>query len=332
LVTVVIPTLRAGEALECCLRSLQAQTFDGFEVMVVDNSGVGLARDATAAAGARLIENTSNLGFGAAVNQGWRASRSPYIATLNDDAEAQPGWLHALVDAMEADARAGMCASRVVLADDGTMDSAGMLICPDGSSRQRGHKQPPGAYSGREEVLLPSASAAMYRRKMLDEVGGFDEDFFLYCEDTDLGLRGRWAGWSCVYAPEAVVHHRYSHSAGRASSLKAYLVERNRLSLVVKNFPLRDLLAVPCATLRRYAWHLLWMRKGQGAAAQFRAGHTSGWMLPLLALRAHLALLVHAPALWRKRRQVRRTARITAAEFRLLLRRFSISPKEVAAL
>ena len=72
---------------------------------------------------------------------------------------------------------------------------------------------------------------------MLEEIGGFDDDFFLYCEDTDLGLRARWAGWKCLYVPEAVVEHHYSHSAGRASPLKAYYVERNRLFVLVKNFP-----------------------------------------------------------------------------------------------
>ncbi len=332
MVTVVIPTLRAGETLECCLRSLAAQAFGVFDIVVVDNSGAGLARGAGAFARTRVIENPVNLGFGAAVNQGWRASRAPYIATLNDDAEAQPDWLGALVGALEREPAVGMCASRVVLAEDGSLDSAGMLICPDGSSRQRGHRQPPSRFDAPEEVLLPSASAAMYRREMLEELGGFDEDFFLYCEDTDLGLRGRWAGWRCLYVPEAVVRHRYSHSAGRASALKAYLVERNRLSLVAKNFPVSGLLAAPFAALSRYLWHLRWAAKGRGTAARFRSEGGGAWRLPLLVLMAHLAFLSRAAGLWRKRRQVRRSARLTAPEFRMLLRRYSISPKEVAAL
>ena len=80
---------------------------------------------------------------------------------------------------------------------------------------------------------------------MLDEIGGFDEDFFLYCEDTDLGLRARWAGWKCWYAPKAIVYHHYSHTAGRATPLKAFYVERNRLFLLVKNFPLSKLILAP---------------------------------------------------------------------------------------
>ena len=167
---------------------------------------------------------------------------------------------------------------------------------------------------------------------MLDEIGGFDEDFFLYSEDTDLGLRARWAGWKCLYVPEAVVDHRYSHSAGRVSPLKAYLVERNRLFVVVKNFPASALAGAKLAALARYAWHIVSILRGRGAAAQFHAEGNGAWRLALFVLRAHLALLAAWPDLWRKRRKIRRTAKIAPAEFRRLLRKHSISPKEVAAL
>src|SRR5207302_6137129 len=144
---------------------------------------------------------------------------------------------------MESRPDVGLCASQVRLLGREELDSAGMLICADGSSKQRGHGRATRQYSQREEVLAPSGSAALYRRAMLDEIGGFDEDFFLYCEDTDLGLRARWAGWKCLYAPQAIVDHAYSSTAGRASSLKAYYVERNRLFLTVKNFPAANLVA-----------------------------------------------------------------------------------------
>ena len=328
----MIPTLAADEALDECLRSLEAQTFRDFEVIVVDNSGKGLARRAGAAGSIRVIENQVNRGFGAAVNQGLEASQARFLATLNDDAVAQPGWLEALLNALEPRPDAGMCASKVRLAGEDLLDSAGMLISPDGSSKQRGHRQPADLFSRLEDVLLPSASAALYRRAMLEEIGGFDEDFFLYSEDTDLGLRARWAGWRCLYAPGAVVDHRYSHSAGRASPLKAYYVERNRLFLVVKNFPAASLAKTPFAALSRYRWHVALMRGGRGAAAEFRAEGNSAWKLVLFVLRAHLALLVHWPGLWRKRRRIRRSAKIGPAEFRRMLARHAISPREVAAL
>ena len=113
----VVPTLVAGDALADCLRSLESQTLDRFEVMVVDNSGNGLAK--AGGARVRVIANRRNAGFGAAVNQAFRASSAPYLATLNDDAAAHPRWLEALVSAAESHGRAGMFASQVLYAGSG---------------------------------------------------------------------------------------------------------------------------------------------------------------------------------------------------------------------
>jgi GT2 family glycosyltransferase len=167
---------------------------------------------------------------------------------------------------------------------------------------------------------------------MLEEVGLFDEDFFLYCEDTDLGLRARWAGWTCVYVPAAVVDHHYSHSAGRASRLKAYYVERNRLFVALKNFPAGWLCAVPFQTLVRYWWHARSVALGRGTAAQFRREGNSRFQLVCIVLQAHGACLRHARALWRKRRNIRRSAKLSAADFGRLLRAHSIRARRVAEL
>ncbi len=332
-VTVVIPTLAADEALEACLRSLRNQTYTEFEVVVVDNSGERRIRRSRAVLdGAKVIENARNIGFGAAVNQGFHASPTPFLATLNDDAAAHSGWLEALIAALGNRPDIGMCASQIRLAGEDLLDSAGMLMCPDGSSKQRGHRQPPARFETLEEVLFPSACAAIYRRIMLEQIGGFDEDFFLYSEDTDLGLRARWAGWKCLYVPTAIVEHRYSWSAGRASPLKAYLVERNRLFVVAKNFPARALAAVPRFAAARYFWHLISIFRGRGAASQFHEEGHSPLRLFLFVLRAHWATLARWRRLRQKRSAVRRSARISTTEFLSLMRSHSTSPREVAAL
>jgi GT2 family glycosyltransferase len=330
-VTVAIPTLCADEKLGHCLDSLGRQTLCDFEVIVVDNSGKNLAAR-HGRRGTRIIANPRNVGFGAAINQGLAASRSPYLATLNDDAVVHPGWLAALVAALESRPDAGMCASQVRLFGEPLLDSAGMLVAGDGSSKQRGQGQPPADFPIPEETLFPSGSAALYRRAMLDEIGGFDSAFFLYCEDTDLGLRARWAGWKCLYAPDAVVEHHYSHSAGRASPLKAYYVERNRLFVVAKNFPAGMALRAPWITLLRYFWHARYLLRGQGAAARFRAEGHAGPRMVWYALKAHAALVGHAPRLWRERSRIRHAARITPKVFRHLLRSHSISARKVAWL
>ena len=325
--TVIVPTLAADETLDECLASLKLQTLSDFEVIVVDNSGRSAAQPG---GGVRVISNDRNVGFGAAVNQAFHQSSAPFLAVLNDDAIAHPDWLKALLGAIEPRSDVGMCASQVRYARDQRLDSAGMLLCLDGSSKQRGHLESPASYAFQQDALLPSGSAALYRREMLDEIGLFDESFFLYCEDTDLGLRARWAGWSCLYVPDAIVQHRYSHSAGSASALKAYYVERNRLFLIFKNFPLLDLLLVPFYATSRYFWHLIYALQGRGKAAEFERQGGSLLRLPWYVVRGHLALLARFPEIWRQRRQ--RKQRLTTEEFRRLIRRHSISPRKVAAL
>ena len=330
MVTVVVPTLAADDALGECLKALLYQTFGKFEVIVVDNSGCGRAK--VSGDRVRVIENRTNVGFGAAINQAIRETDSPFIAALNDDATVSAKWLEALVKAAEKNPKAGMFASQVRLADTGLLDSAGMEIALDGSSKQRGHNEDPSIFAKSSETLFPTGSAALYRRKMLDEIGLFDERYFLYCEDTDLGLRARWAGWECIYVPEAVVEHAYSKSAGRASPLKAYYVERNRLYTVVKNFPFSMLAMVKFFAFARYFWHLVFMLNSTGKAAEFhQAGH-SPWLLPFMVLRAHVATLARLPYLWKERRRIFAKRKLTSNEFRALLHKHSMPIRKVAEL
>jgi GT2 family glycosyltransferase len=314
------------------LAALARQTHPDFDIVIVDNSGSGrVRRDHKVAERSRIIENPANVGFGAAANQGFRASNRPFVAVLNDDTAPRPQWLEMLTQAITSDARAGMCASRVLFAGSATLDSAGMLIARDGSSKQRGHGEPAERYSRAGEALLPSGAAALYRRAMLDEIGMFEESYFLYCEDTDIGLRARWAGWLCLYVPEAVVEHRYSQSAGRASALKAWYVERNRLFTVVRNFPGRALVRLPAATVARYLWHLWFAFTGRGTTAEY-VRQASTFTLAGIVIRAHCATVMNLRGLLRERRRIRRSARLSAREFVRLLDEHRISAREVAAL
>jgi GT2 family glycosyltransferase len=323
-ISVVIPTLAADEALTACLESLAAQTLREFEIIVVDNSGRGVS----VPEGVRVMVNAENRGYGGAVNQGIRASEAPFLLALNDDTILEPDCLANLLAAMTQRREIGMCAPQIRLHPSGEMDSAGLRIAPDGASKQYGHGDAPSGHSRPREALLPSGCAALYRRDMLEETGLFAEDFFLYCEDTDLGLRARWKAWECVYVPRAVVHHRYSHSSGRASALKAYYAERNRWYLVVRNFPARDLWRVPWHTAVRYFWHWRYARRGQGKAAEFGASSS----LAGIALRAAWDAFRHAPELWRQRREIQKHARLTPQQFSGLLRHYRISGRQVASL
>jgi hypothetical protein len=130
--------------------------------------------------------------------------------------------------------------------------------------------------------------------------------------------------------PDAVVHHRYSHTAGRASPLKAWYVERNRLSLVVKCFPGAMLWMSPWNAAARYFWHVRTLVSGRGSAGRFREEGHGGARLVWYVLRAHWALVLGLPRLIRQRRLIQRTARVGARQFRSLVRSHAISPREVA--
>ena len=164
---------------------------------------------------------------------------------------------------------------------------------------------------------------------MLEEVGGFDEAFFAYADDADVGLRARLLGWRCVYVPGAVVAHRHSSTTGSYSVQKIFWVERNRLWLAVKSFPVALLLVSPLFTLYRWCWNLFAALTGRGAAGNFRTDHS----VPTLAwtiVRAYWDGFGGLIAMWKKRQKVRRNRRLGDVEFYRLLWRFRISARVLA--
>jgi GT2 family glycosyltransferase len=211
LVSVVVVNWNGQDVIAGCLRSLATQNFANFEVIVVDNGSTdgSIALLESSSLPIRLIRNTENKGFCGANNQGIDLARGKFVALLNNDAEADPGWLAALVDAIgRADGQpCGMVASKILLFDNRKrIDKVGHLIYPDGQNRGRGSGEiDAGQYDELGETLWPDGCAALYSADMLRQIGGFDEDFFAYADDAELGLRGRIAGWRAVYAPKAVV-------------------------------------------------------------------------------------------------------------------------------
>lgn len=327
-----MPTLRSGPSLDRAVACLRAQTFRDFLTVIVDNGGSGAARRLRSPPDTVVIENPRNVGFGEAVNQGLAASQSEYVCVLNDDAYARPDWLRELVAAADADpAAVGMCASQIRLADaPALLDSAGLDIYPDGSTKQRGRGEPAAAYAAPVEVLLPSGCAALYRRETIEQAGGFDRSYFLYCEDSDLGLRGRLAGWRCRYVPSAVVEHDYSLSAGRASKMKAFYVERNRLYTVVKTFPPAIWPFVPLFSLWRYLAQAAAALRGRGLTADIR--REQGFAgLARIVFDAHRQAALALPRLWRARRALRPRTTLGAWGFLRLLKRHSVSAWKIAA-
>ena len=241
-------------------------------------------------------------------------------------------WLAELVAALEGRPDAGMCASQVRLFGEPRLDSAGMLVARDGSSKQRGHGRLPEDFPVLEEVLMPSGSAALYRRSHAGRHRRLRRRFFSLLR----GYRSRPARplgrLEVPVRPRAVVEHHYSHSAGRASPVKAYYVERNRLFVLVKNFPGPMLLAAPFVALARYLWHAWYIFRGREAPRASAPKATPGPRCSGTWFARTLALLRNLGRLWRQRRQIRARARITPAIFRHLLRSHAISARRMAAL
>ena len=318
------------DLLRACLASLGAQSDVIFETIVVDNgSEDGSADVAESEFGARVIRNRENRGFCAANNQGIAAARGEFIALLNNDAEAEAGWLAELARACDSRPDVGMAASKVLVWEDPRrIDKAGHLIFPDGQNRGRGAGSlDQGQFDGEEEVLWPDGCAAMYRKRMLDEIGGFDEDFFAYGDDAELGLRARIAGWKCVYAPRAVVRHHRGSTLGKDSGRRLELIERNRVLLAAKLFPWGLLWLNPLYFAIRLIAGAVMAGRGEGDTTHFPG--VGGKLRILRALVAGdwqaLRLL---PRMLRKRSEVRR--RLSPAEVRRLILANRLTLREVA--
>lgn len=336
LVTVIIVNYNRAELLGACLASLLRPQGIPFEVIVVDNgSSDGSARivesfAADAPFPVRLLCNAKNRGFCAANNQGIRVSHAPFVALLNNDAEAAPMWL-AHLHAVFGDPGVGMAASKILVhGDPRVIDKAGHLIWLDGQNRGRGAGQlDRGQFDQMEEVLWPDGCACMYRRAMLDEIGLFDEDLFAYGDDAELGLRARIAGWRCIYAPQAVVLHRRASTLGLASPRRLALIERNRVLLAVKHFPPDLLLLNPLFFLARLAAGVWAALRGRGEAGHIPgAGNRVRALLAMLG--GDLEALAMLPRTWRKRRALGPLRRLTNAELRRLLFRHRIGLRELS--
>jgi GT2 family glycosyltransferase len=330
LTSVVVVNWNRKELLRACLNSLQRQQGVSFEIIVVDNgSSDGSAEMAEREFGACVIRNRENRGFCAANNQGIAAARGEFVALLNNDAEAESGWLAALERVCASRPDVGMAASKVLVWEDpARIDKAGHLMFPDGQNRGRGTGAlDRGQYDREEEVLWPDGCAALYRKQMLEEIGGFDEDFFAYGDDAELGLRARIAGWRCVYTPQAVAHHHRGATLGKDSTWRLKLIERNRVLLAVKLFPWSLLALNPFYYGLRLMAGFLLARRGEGDTAHFPgiggklriAGALAGGDLDALRL---------TPKMLRKRREIRRV--LSAREVRRLLLAHRLGLKDVA--
>jgi GT2 family glycosyltransferase len=299
---VVIPSWNGAHFLAECLRSLAEQSHEA-EVIVVDNGSTDRSAELVRAQfpGVTLLALPSNRGFAGAVNVGIAhalRSGAEYVALLNNDAVAEPDWLERLIDCAERHTEAGIVTSKLLLEDRIHIDSTGDFYSTWGWAYPRGRDEiDQGQYDGPEfrEVFCGTGGASLFRARMLEEVGLFDEDYFAYLEDQDLGFRAQLMGWRARYEPRARAYHRMMGTSAGIEHFGRYHAIRNCIYLYVKNLPG----PLVWRYLPKFLTGLLLMAANDVRRRRFRA--IAG---------AYLDAAAHLPAMLAKRRRVQATRRV----------------------
>jgi GT2 family glycosyltransferase len=316
LVSIVIPnrdgaTPREGLSyLEMVMRTLSEQSFRDFDVTVVDNGStdgsVEYLREGWPEV--RVVELGENRGFPTAINRGVEAGRGRYVALLNNDIELSTDWLELLVAELEGDPGLGFVTGKIMRHDDrDVIEQAGHDFFVCGRFEPRGLDQrDTGQYDEPAETAIVSAAAALYRREALEAAGGFDEDYFLYCEDGDACLRMLLAGYSGRYVPGPKAFHVRGGTVGAAAAeIPRFYLVRNALITLVKDLP-ASLLIASLPKILLYHWGQLASARREGFART--------------VLRAYGSFLRALPSTVRKRRRIQRARRLPVDRFRSAVR------------
>lgn len=242
--SIIIVNYNSGGVLARCIKSLVETNLTNLEIVVVDNASTdGSLEDIrNFFPQVRWIISPKNLGFGGACNLGARAGKEKYLAFLNPDTVVTPGWLDALIAALEDDPKTGLVTPKILLLPTpDRINTCGNDVHISGLTLCRGMGSTQNEFNQKEPVEAVSGAAFVIRRKLFEQLGGFDESFFLYMEDTDLSWRARLAGWQILYVPLSRIYHDYKLCFGPR---KIFYQECNRYSMLLKCLHWRSLLAL----------------------------------------------------------------------------------------
>ena len=318
-ITTIIVTWNSMVYLPRCFSSLKNQTYQDFEIIIIDNGST----DGSLAGikkkyphlHIRTKELDENTGFAFANNIGARLACGKWLALLNADAFPETDWLENLVKAAEQYPNA-FFASRQIQADaPSLLDGEGDLYHVSGLAWRRNYGRPLQGKYEIEEIFSPCAAAALYPRQAFLDVGGFDEDYFAYHEDVDLGFRLRLQGLRCYYVPQAIVHHIGSATTSKLSDFVIYHGHRNLVWTYQKNMPsLLFWLYLPLHLLTNLYFLLSFSLKGRGKAI---------WRAKIDALKG-LRKMQH------KRKEIQASRIVSTKEIYLVLERGFFAPLRVS--
>ena len=306
LVSIVIVNYNSGDLLTRSLEALRKQTLRPRQIYVVDNASRDGSCDRipTDFPEVTLIRLEQNTGFAAGNNLAVRRAEScEWIALLNPDAFPEPKWLETLMDAAARHPQFSFFGSRMLMADSpDLLDGVGDVYHVSGLHWREGHGQRAmEIYLHEKEIFAPCAAAALYRRDIFLKAGGFDEDYFCYAEDIDLGFRLRLLGDRCLYVPDAVVHHKGSASTGKRSDFSIYHGHRNLVWAYVKNMP------------EPLFWLYLPLHVALNAASIVWYSLKGRWRV---ILRAKWDAIKGLPRMWKKRRAIQARRSVSGWEIR----------------
>ena len=297
-VSIIVVNWNGERFLKDCLGALSGQSYGNREIILVDNgssdSSVRFVRENFPEV--KVIALGENTGFTGGNAIGLEVAQGAYIALVNNDARADKVWLENLIQPMLRDRTVGICASKLIFENAQAANSAGHGLTTGGVGFNRGLGRNALDFNLPELVFGACGAAVLYRRRMLDEIGFLDKDFFLYDEDTDLNFRAQLAGWGCFYVPTAVAYHVANATSKRLSDLHVYYHTRNLEFVWMKN--------MPSGLMLRFAHHKVIQELGSFCYLCLRHGK---WGPFFRAKRDALSML---PVMLKKRAKIQAAKRI----------------------
>ena len=297
-VSIIVVNWNGERFLKDCLGALSGQTYANCEIILVDNgssdNSVCFTRENFPEV--KLVALRENTGFTGGNAAGLDVAVGDFVGLVNNDARLEKTWLENLIRPMLGDPTIGVCASKLIFENSQTVNSAGDGLTTAGVGFNRGLGQKAAQFETPESVFGACGAAVLYRRRMLDEIGFLDKDFFLYDEDTDLNFRAQLAGWKCIYVPTAIAHHVANATARRLSDLHVYYHTRNLEFVWIKNMPFGVML--------RFAHHKVIQELGSFCYLCLRHGK---WVPFFKAKRDALKML---PVMLKKRAKIQARKRV----------------------
>ena len=322
-VAIIIVNWNGSRFLKDCLEAVYSQTYTNFDVYFVDNgsedNSVYFVKKIFSKV--KIIELKHNTGFAkgnnVAIKEALKDKNIKYLVFLNNDTIVDKDWLKKLVEITEKGKQIGMVSSKSLF-PNGKIQTIGLSLekylqgSGDGGN-SIGFNQDPEKFNREKEVFVPCGVSALYRREVLEEIGDFDEDFFCYGEDLDLGFRARLAGWKCIFAPDSKLTHFHSQSGGASSPFKAFYTRRNGYYIAIKCFGLFDLLLYPGRDLY---WNIRQVFLKNKLKSVEKLKTEIGLMgMTIIVSKAYFSTIKNLCKMLKKRQHIKKTTSITRKEY-----------------